>query len=561
MDFKQTYDAIVVGTGAAGGWAAKELTERGMQVVVLEAGPQLDPSKDFRAHTWPYEMKYRGFDRPGERERVYWNQWTADEFSSHLYIKDTEHPYTTADGKPFQWVRSRCVGGKLLHWGREVRRLSDLDFRAADHDGYGDNWPIGYADLAPYYDKVESFVGVSGSVENIPHVPDGKYLPAMPLNCGERIIQKVAPKLGMRVIPQRTAMRTRSIHDLAKCHYCGGCERGCDAGAFWNSISDTLPAAMKTGNLTLRPNAVVREVLVDDNGKARGVAFVDRLTTKHFEVWGRVVVLAASALESTRIMLNSISRIWPTGIANSSGVLGHYLMDNFGFGPGILGFLPQLIGARVTNDDGKSSGVFVVPYRNINDRHPRFVRSYIHEGWSGAQIFPNYAASLQGFGSDFKKQVRRYYPAIIGFHHVFLGEMLARWDNYVEIDKKVHDAWGIPVLKIHCQFSDNERQMAKEALESLKELLHTAGAEMLSVGNDLRPPGSMIHEMGTCRMGNDPKKSVLNKFSQTHDVPNLFVVDGSSFVSSAGYGPTLTIAALAARACDYLVEEYKRGNL
>jgi choline dehydrogenase-like flavoprotein len=455
---------------------------------------------------------------------------------------------------------SICVG-KLLHWGREVRRLSDLDFRAADRDGYGENWPIRYADLEPYYDKVENFVGVSGSIENIPHVPDGKFLPPMPLNCGEKIIQRAAPKLQMRVIPQRTAMRTRSVNNLVRCHYCGGCERGCHVGAFWNSISDTLPAAMNTGRLVLRSNAVVHKVLVDENGRARGVAFVDRLTKKDFEVRARVVVLGASALESTRIMLNSVSRIWPNGIANSSGILGHYLMDNFGFGPGFIGFLPQLAGAKVTNDDGKSSGVFVVPYRNISDRHPRFIRSYIHEGWSGAQMFAHYAAHLPGFGLDFKKQIRRYYPAIIGFHHVFLGEMLARRENYVEIDKHVTDAWGIPVLKIHCEFSHNEREMAKDASENLKELLHTAGAEILSVGSHLRPPGSMVHEMGTCRMGNDPKKSVLNKFNQAHDVSNLFVVDGSSFVTSGGYGPTLTIGALAARACDYLVEEYKGERL
>jgi choline dehydrogenase-like flavoprotein len=561
FDPRKIYDAIVVGTGAAGGWATKELAERGMEILVLEAGPQLDPAKDFLTHAWPYEMKYRGFDRPGERERTYPKQWTADEYSKQLYITDAEHPYTTAEGKSFRWVRSRFVGGKILHWGREVRRLSDLDFRAAEHDGFGENWPIRYADLAPYYDKVESFVGVSGSVENIPHVPDGKYLPAMPLNCGEKIIRKAAPKVGMRLIVQRTAMRTRSINGLARCHYCGDCGRGCDVGAFWNSISDTLPAARKTGRMTLRPNSVAREILVDENGKARGVSFVDRATKKDYEVRSRAVVLGASALESTRILLNSVSRFWPNGMANSSGVLGHYLMDNFGYEHAMTALLPQLAGAKVTNEDGKSSGSFIVPYRNINDRHPRFIRSYLHETWSGARRFPGYALGLSGFGSEFKKQVRQNHPALVGFHHSFLGEMLSRWENYVEIDKDVKDAWGIPVLKIHCQFSDNEREMAADALENLKELLHTAGAEVLSYGEKLRPPGSMIHEMGTCRMGDDPNKSVLNKFNQAHEVSNLFVVDGSSFVTSAGYGPTLTIGALAARASDYLVDEYKRDNL
>ena len=258
------------------------------------------------------------------------------------------------------------MGGKILHWGREVRRLSDLDFRAADHDGYGENWPIRYADLAPYYDRVESFIGVSGSIENIPHVPDGKYLPPMALNCGEKIIQKVASKVGMRLITSRQAMRTKSVNGLGRCHYCGGCGRGCAVGGFWNSISDTLPAAMKTGRMTLRPNSVVREVLVDENGKARGVAIVDRLTKKDFEVRSRVVVLAASALESTRIMLNSVSRFWPNCIANSSGVLGHYLMENFGYERPITAFLPVLKGSKVTNEDGKVIGFVHRPVSQYN---------------------------------------------------------------------------------------------------------------------------------------------------------------------------------------------------
>ena len=560
MNLKKTYDAIVVGTGAAGGWAAKELAERGMEILVLEAGPELDPVKDYLTHSWPYEMKYRGFDRPGERERAYPNQWTANEYSKHLYIADAEHPYTTPGGKPFRWVRSRFVGGKLLHWGRHARRLSDFNFRAADHDGFGENWPIRYADLAPYYDKVESFVGVSGSLENIAHLPDGKYLPPMPLNCGEKIVQKAGPKAGMKVIPSRVAMRTQSIHGLGRCHYCGDCGRGCDVGGFWNSVSDTLPAAMKTGRMTLRPNSVAREILVDENGKARGVSFVDRVTKKDYEVRSRAVVLGASALESTRILLNSVSRFWPNGMANGSEVLGHYLMDNFG-GPLVFAFLPQLVGSEVTNDDGKSTSVDIVSYRNITDRHPKFIRSYTYEAGSGARRFPGYARDLPGFGSEFKKQVRRYYPAPFALYNSFLGEMLARWENYVEIDKKVKDAWGIPVLKIRCQFSDNEHEMAKDAMENLEALLHAASAEVVQMPRDLRPPGSMIHEMGTCRMGDDPKKSVLNKFNQAHEVPNLFVVDGSSFVTSGGYGPTLTIAALAARACDYLVDEYRRGNL
>ena len=558
LDLKKNYDAIVVGSGAAGGFAAKELTEGGMEVLLLEAGPQLNPAKDLFTHRWPYEMPFRGFDKPGDREKYYPNQWTSDEYSRRLYIEEPEHPYTTAPGMPYTWVRSRCLGGKMLHWGRHARRLSDYDFKAADRDGYGENWPITYAELAPHYDKVESFVGVSGSIENLPHVPDGKYLPPFPLTCGEQIVQKAAPKVGMRVIPKRAAQRPVSVNGLAACHYCGHCGRGCDVGAFWNSVSDTLPAARKTGRLTLRTDAVVSEIVVDGNGKPRGVLFIDRLSKKSYEAKGRVIVLGASALESTRIMLNSVSRFWPNGIGNSSGVLGHYLMDNFG-GPGISGFIPQLRDRTPVNEDGKAAGVLIVPYRNIESRHPKFIRSYIHEGSAGTRMFPGYARTMAGYGSQFKKTVRSFYTAPISFNT--RAEVLARWENRIEIDKNVVDAWGIPVLKMHCQFGDNEREMAKDAVENLKALFQALGAENVRVTTGIQNPGSMIHDMGTARMGSDPKKSVLNKFNQAHDVKNLFVVDGACFVTSGGYGPTLTIAALAARASEYIISRLKRGEL
>lgn len=559
VDLKKTYDAIVVGSGAAGGVAAKELTEGGVQVLVLEAGPELGP-KDFLSHRWPYQMPFRGFDRPGDRETIYPNQWTADEYSRHLYIDERELPCTTGPDKPYIWVRSRCVGGKILHWSRNARRLSDYDFKAADRDGYGENWPITYADLAPYYDKVESFVGVSASIENIAHLPDGKYLPPFPLNCGERIVQKVAPTvgLGMRVIPKRAAQRSRSVNGLTACHYCGHCGRGCDIGAFWNSISDTLPAARKTGRLTLRANAIVREILVDRNGKPRGVAFVDRLSKKDYEAKGRVIVLAASAEESTRILLNSTSRLWPNGLANSSGVLGHYLMDNIG-GPGISGLLPQMRDRVPVNEDGKASGIDIVPYRNITSRHPKFIRSYVHEGGSGARMFPGFARTMVGYGNQFKRMVRSWYTTPLSFNT--RGEMLARSENYCEIDKNVKDAWGIAVLRFHCRHSENEEEMAKDAVENLKALMHALGAEHVRANPRLMPPGYSVHGMGTVRMGSDPKKSVLNKFNQAHDAKNLFVVDGACFVTSGGYGPTLTIGALAARASDYIVTQMKRGEL
>ena len=559
FDRKKTYDAIVVGSGAAGGVAAKELTEGGLDVLVLEAGPKLEPST-FLSHRWPYEMPFRGFDKPEDKDKIYPHQWTSSEYTRPLYIDEREHPYTTAPGTSWIWVRSRCVGGKILHWSRNARRLSDYDFKAAGRDSYGENWPITYEDLAPYYDRLESFVGVSASKEYIPHLPDGKYLPPFPLNCGERIVQKVAPTLGlgMRVIPKRAAMRSRSINGLAACHYCGHCGRGCDIGAFWNSISDTIPAAAATGRLTLRPDAVVREIVVDNNGKPHGVSFIDRLSRKDYQAKGRVIVLGASALESTRIMLNSVSRHWPDGIANSSGVLGHYLMDNIG-GPNVSGLLPQLRDREVVNEDGKASGVDIVPYRNIDSRHPKFIRSYVHEGGSGARAFPSFAKSMSGYGQKFKRTVRSYYTSPIAFGT--RGEMLARFENYVEIDKDVTDSWGIPVLKFNCRMSDNEREMAKDAIQNLKALMEALGAENVNVRDRLMPPGFAIHGMGTARMGADPKKSVLNQFNQTHELKNLFVVDGACFVTSGGYGPTLTIGALAARASDYIVNQMKTGEL
>ena len=560
IDLKKTYDAIVVGSGAAGGVAAKELCEGGLQVLLLEAGPRLDPARDFLTHRWPYEMPFRGFDKPGNREKFYPNQIYTDEYTRSLYIEDPQHPYTTPENQPYTWVRSRCVGGKLLHWSRNARRLSDYDFKAADRDGYGDNWPIAYADLAPYYDRVESFIGVAGTMEHIPHLPDGKYLPPFALNCGERIVQKVAPTigLGMRVIPKRAAQRTRAVNGLTACHFCGSCGRGCDVGAFWNSISDTLPAAIRTGRLTLQSNAVVREVLVDGRGQARGILFIDRGTKKSYEAKARVIVLGASALESTRILLNSVSRFWPNGLGNSSGVLGHYLMDNI-VGPNVSGLLPQLRDKEVVNEDGKASGIDIVAYRNIDSRHPRFLRSYVHEGSSGARLFPTYARTMTGYGAQFKKSVRSWYTSPVGFNT--RGEMLARYDNYIEIDKNVVDAWGIPALKIHCRWSDNEVQMARDARENLLTLFKALGAESVRVSRDLANPGAAIHDMGTARMGNDPKKSVLNKYNQAHDVKNVFVVDGASFVTSGGYGPTLTIGALAARASAYVVQQMKRKEL
>ena len=564
---KKKYDAIIIGSGASGGMAAKELTERGFEVLVLEAGPMIDPLRDFNMNKFSYESVYRGLWKPGQKQTEQWMQDTAGEFSSHFYVKDSEHPYTTDPGKPFTWVRARIVGGKTLHWGRLSWRFSDLDFKAASHDGFDADWPIDYKEIAPYYDKAEEWIGVSGNRDGLWWQPDGNYLPPMALTCGDQILKSATKKLGWNLIQPRVAMLTqvRDQHrkyGRAQCHYCGSCGNGCSVGAMFNSLSSTLPAAAATGKMTLRPNSVVRHITVDPNtGKAKGVALVDRLTRQELEFTARVVIVAASTLESTRLLLNSTSDQHPKGLGNSSGVLGHYLVDHFG-GTGASGYLPMLAGRATVNEDGKSSGIFVPRFRNLDARtkHPRFLRGYGFEGGSSIGAFPGNARRTPGFGADFKKTVRRWYVAPVGL--TTRANMLSRFENYVEIDPDgVVDAWGIPALRVHIQHSENEREMARDAAESATEILRQAGAVDIRTQNVMTSPGRIIHELGTARMGSDPQTSVLNKYNQTHDVKNVFVTDGAAFVGAANQNPTLTILALTIRACDYMTEEIKRGNI
>ncbi|HEY6802848.1 MAG TPA: GMC family oxidoreductase [Pyrinomonadaceae bacterium] len=567
MRSAKKYDALIIGSGASGGMAAKELTERGFEVLVLEAGPPVNPQRDFSTHTWPYQMMYRGFGPPGWKQQEQWMQDTASYYSRHFYVKDSENPYTTDPGKPFMWVRARIMGGKTLHWGRLSWRLSDLDFKAATHDGFGDDWPISYSEIAPYYDRAEEFIGVSGNNDGLSHVPDGKYMPAMPMTCGEQLLRKGAEKTGRRAITMRVAMLTAKpksfMKGRQKCHYCGHCGDGCDVNAMFNSVASTLPLAAATGRLTVRPNSIVRHIITDPKtGKASGVAFVDRVTHQESEAFAKVVIVAASTLESTRILLNSKSRHHPRGLGNSSGMLGHYLVDHFG-GIGASGYFPVLAGRDPINEDGKATGIFIPRFRNLDasSKHNKFIRGYGFECGSATGMFPGMARrAISGFGAEYKKQVRRYYTAPVGL--TVRAAMLSRFENFAEIDPDgVVDAWGIPVLRMHIQYSDNEREMAKDAAETSEEILRAAGAEVLSTGGQMTAPGRIIHELGTARMGNEPKTSVLNKFNQMHDVKNVFVTDGASFVSSANHNPTLTILALTMRACEYLVDEYKRGNL
>ncbi len=535
---------------------------------MLEAGRKVDPSTEYTDHKWPYELPFRGFGDRNDQQRTQPVQSTCyacDEYGRQFFINDLENPYTTPPDKPFMWIRARQVGGRTIQWGRQSYRFSDYDFKAASRDGYGDDWPIAYADLAPYYDLVEQFVGVSGSYENMPQLPDGKFLPPMDLTCGELLLKKAVAGMKdphRRVIIGRAAILTKNLHEntadeRAACHWCGHCERGCVTYSYFCSAHSTVPAAERTGNTTLVPHAVVREVLLDKNtGKASGVAYVDATTKEHHEARAKIVMLCAGTLESTRILLNSKTLDGSEGLANSSGVLGHYLMDHAS-GAFTYAAMPML-DAKYLGQDGRANGLYIPRFRNLDSQNGKFLRGYGYQG-SSTQSLYQHAKYLPGFGAELKKTVRENHPW--SFFLIAFAECLARHENKVSINKKVVDAWGIPSLHIEMAFGDNERKLIGDASDQAVEMLTAAGAVGIRSSKALSTPGLGIHEVGTARMGNDPKKSVLNKFNQAHDVKNLFVTDGASFVSSANQNPTVTMMAITARACDYAVEELRAGRL
>ena len=557
----ERYDVVIVGSGATGGWAAKQLTEAGLRVAVLEAGRKLDPEQDFNEHKRSFEMPFRG-RRLGTREQqarqpVQSLCYQCDEYTNHLFVDDTEHPYTTPADRPFHWIRGRHVGGRSIMWARQTYRLSDYDFKATSRDGFGADWPLDYATIAPYYDQVERFIGVSGQAEGLPQLPDGAFLPPMHLTCGEELLKSaIREKFGRALTIGRCAILTKDLNGRPKCHYCGPCSRGCRTGSYYSSPSSSLPAAEATGRLTLIPNAVVSHVEVDDAGKCRSVYYVDRITRQQREVFGSVVVLCASTLESTRIMLNSTSDQHPTGIANSSGVLGHYLMDHV-MGGGAAGVLPVLKNTPDTRGT-RPNGIYIPRFRNITDRHSKFLRGYGYQG-NASVVKWGHAMSVEGFGESFKNEVKDNRPwtiSIGGF-----GEHLPQYDNFCELDKVHTDAWGIPILHISAAYGDNEQKMVDDMADAAEEMLHAASAEDIEVRRDISVPGLAIHEVGTARMGDDPGSSVLNTWEQAHDVSNLFVMDGSGYPSSACQNPTITFMALATRACEYLVEEFRAARL
>ncbi len=557
------YDAIVVGSGASGGWVAKILTERGMQVLILEAGPPRIPARDFTEHVWPYRMRYRGF---GDQHSLVRDQpvqrlcYACDEYSHQFFVNDREHPYTFPAEKPFMWIRGRQIGGKTFCWARVSYRFSDFEFQAAARDGYGENWPVRYQDLEPYYDQVESYIGVSGSAEGLPQFPDGKFLPPMRLSCGEMHAGKIVEKeFGWRIIPDRTANLTVPHNGRPACHYCDQCQRGCYTASYFNSPSTTLPDAVRTGRLTIVSDAIVSHLKMNDSGKAAGVVFLDRQTRAEREARARVVVLAAGALESTRILLNSRSPRFPDGVGASSGALGHYLMDHFTLEDG-GGILPALKSSR-REPVGRPSGYIIPKYVNadVRFRDKNFLRGYYLAGDS-QQVLYGHAYGMKGFGQEFRRRVRSEIPYHFGIYAQ--GECLPRYENSVKLDPDKTDAWGIPVLHISAAYGENENRMAQAMHARLNEILDAVKVdERQAPSAKLSVFGKNIHECGTARMGDDPKKSVVNRFNQVHDVRNVFVTDGACFVTQGCYEPTLTIMALSARAADYIADESRKGNL
>src|SRR5215471_5751982 len=562
---KQLFDAVVVGSGASGGWVAKQLTEQGMSVLMLEAGPPRIPTRDFTEHVRPYQVKFRGF---GNRQALLDRQpiqrlcFACDEYSHQFFVDDRENPYTFPIDKPFMWIRGRQVGGRTFCWGRESYRYSDYEFKAASRDGYGEDWPIGYKDLEPYYDLVESYIGVSGSREGLAQMPDGQFLPPMNLSCGaleaKQVIEK---KFGWRVMPDRVANLTVDHRGRPACHYCDQCQRGCFTASYFNSPSVTLPAAARTGKFTLVSDAIVSDVLVDSSGRATGVHYIDRVSRQHREARAKVIVVAAGALESTRILLNSISPVHPQGIGNANGVLGHYLMDHFTI-EGAGGGMPGLRSSK-REPVGRPCGFLIPKYVNTatstaKERNSRFVRGYRFDG-DGSQELYGHAFLSAEFGDAWRKRVREQIPYYFSMESQ--GECLPRAENYVRLDPHKKDAWGIPVLHINAAYGENERAMATAMRDDLNAILDSMHlSEVTPAKSDISIFGKNIHECGTARMGADPKKSVVDAHCKVHDTPNVFVTDGAVFTTQGCYEPTLTIMAISARAGEHIARAFRRGE-
>jgi choline dehydrogenase-like flavoprotein len=554
------FDAIVVGSGISGGWAAKELTEKGLRTLLLERGRNVEHIKDYpNATKGPWEYPHRG-GRTKAMEELYpvlKRDYPLNEKNLEMWVKDQESPYTEV--KRFDWFRAYQVGGRSLLWGRQSYRLSDFDFEANAKEGIAIDWPIRYADIAPWYDYVERHAGIAGSRENLPQLPDGQFLPAMPLNCGEELIaERLARQFDgrRRIIPGRCANLSQPLPGRGACQYRNACWLGCPFGAYFSTQSSTLPAAVATGRLTLKPWSIVSEVLYDkDRKRATGVRVLDAISNQWTDYTARVIFLCASTLNSTWLLMRSATDVWPGGLGSSSGELGHNLMDHH-FRLGAEGDIEGL------NDKyyyGRRPAGFYIPrYRNLFGDKRGYLRGFGYQGGASRQGWSRAVAEL-GVGAAFKDAMAE--PGGWRIGATAFGEMLPSHENKISIDESKRDKWGLPVLKIDCATGENERLMRRDMVNDMAEMLEACGVKNVRQYDSGYWPGMGIHEMGTARMGREPRTSVLNPYNQVWDAPNVFVTDGSCMVSAGCQNPSLTYMALTARAADHAVRELNRLNL
>ncbi len=541
----EIHDVIVIGSGASGGMAAWNLTRKGIRVLMLDAGDRFDRSK-FWTHVLPYDARERR--QRGERP-------------PEFYLDTKEQPYFTPAGKPFDLVRVWGLGGKTNVWGRVSLRYGDLNLQEAARDGWEIPWPITYADLEPYYDRVDQLIGVCGGTDSSDALPGSRYhMPPPRPRCGEAILRAASGRVGIGIVSGRRAVLTREHRGFPPCHYCGSCGLGCDTASFFNSADHLIPEALAGGNLTIRTNAVAARILTDDRGLASGVQYFDRKTKEERVVRGRIIIVGASCIDSTRILLNSKSPTYANGIGNGSGVIGHYLCEQIRFH--VRAFLPQLYGRAATNDDGIGGEHIYLPRFNHRGKKRDYLRGFGAQFWGiGCQAGAgHFAHDLPGFGMGLKREIKKRYPAWVEMHPY--GEVLPYYDNQVTVEGTSNDAYGVPLPKLIYEIRANERRMAEEMYDTAETIMHEAKAEIVHLKRgEIDVNGSAIHEHGTCRMGADPKRSALNGFCQMHEVKNLFVVDGSAFPTATEKNPTLTILSLAWRATDYLAEEKRKGNI
>lgn len=559
----QDFDAIVVGSGISGGWAAKELTEKGLKVLLIERGRSITPEDYVGEHKAAWEFPFRDLGDRHRYERDYPIQRTCYAFgesTDHFFVSDSAHPYGQDAEHPFSWIRGYHLGGRSLTWGRVTPRLGPINFTENAEDGHGVDWPIRYEDIRPWYDHVERFIGVSGQSDyDAPTAPVGRFQPGMPLNrCEAHVAEGIAKKYpDRRLMIAPSAILTQDLGDRAACHYCGPCQRGCSTGSYFSSISSTLPAAEATGNLTIVTDAIVEGLDHDPaTRKVSGVRVIDSAKGTRTTYRGRIVFLNASTLGSTQILLNSTSEQYPDGIGNRSGVLGHYLMDHLMTG-GAFGIVPGMLDSQPIGN--RPAGLYMPRFRNVGKKDAPFLRGY---GLQGAAARSNWTrgAMTPGFGAPLKQSLREpgpWFIYIAGF-----GECLPNYDNRLSLDAQKKDKWGIPILNTRFEWGANEKLMAEDISKEAVAMLTAAGAVGVSAIRTALPPGGLaIHEMGTARMGRDPTTSYLNGFNQSHEVSNLFVTDGACMTSTAAQNPSLTYMALTARAANHAVERLKAGQL